>query len=105
MRKIIYIDLDNTLADHIGEANRLNISLKDAKHIKGFFKQLKPMPDAIESYIKESGHKVTGSVSKKTNYLLASPGEENTTKYKKAMELNINIIHTIDELEEIIDFN
>ena len=50
MRKIIYIDLDNTLADYIGEANKLNISLKEAKHIKGFFKQLKPMPDAIESY-------------------------------------------------------
>ena len=56
MRKIIYIDLDNTLADYIGEANRLNISLKDAKHIKGFFKQLKPMPSAIESYNELSEH-------------------------------------------------
>lgn len=56
----------------------------------------------IETMIKNAGHKVSGSVSKKTSYLLASPGEESTTKYKKAQELEIKIIHTLEELKELI---
>lgn len=56
MKKIVYIDLDNTIADYVGFANEMNISLEDAKHIKGFFKQLKPIPGAIESYNKLSEH-------------------------------------------------
>ena len=56
----------------------------------------------IETMIKNAGHKVSGSVSKKTSYLLASPGEESTTKYKKAQELDIKIIHKLEELEELI---
>ena len=76
MRKIIYIDLDNTLADYIGEANRLNISLKDAKHIKGFFKQLKPMPGAIESYNKLSEHLTSKGLPSGTT---THPGEMPTS--------------------------
>ena len=49
-QKIVYIDLDNTLADYVGMANELHRSLKDAKHIPGFFRNLNPMPNAIESY-------------------------------------------------------
>lgn len=56
MRKIVYIDLDNTMADYIRAAKEMNISLEDAKHIKGFFRDLKPMPGAIESYNKLSEH-------------------------------------------------
>lgn len=56
MRKIVYIDLDNTMADYVGAAKEMNISLEDAKHIKGFFRNLKPMPGAIESYNKLSEH-------------------------------------------------
>ena len=56
MKKIIYINLDNTLADYVGAAKEMNISLEDAKHIKGFFRNLKPMLDAIESYNKLSEH-------------------------------------------------
>ena len=50
MRKIVYIDLDNTMADYSGAAKEMNISLEDAKHVKGFFRNLKPIPFAIESY-------------------------------------------------------
>ena len=50
MRKIIYIDLDNTLCDYLGGAKELNVEPKDAKHITGFFRNLKPMKGAIESY-------------------------------------------------------
>lgn len=57
----------------------------------------------IEEMIKNNGHLVKNSVSKKTNYLLASKDEENTSKYKKAKELNINIINSLEELNNIID--
>ena len=56
MRKIVYIDLDNTMADYVGAAKKMNISLEEAKHVKGFFRNLKPMPFAIESYNKLSEH-------------------------------------------------
>lgn len=56
MKKIIYIDLDNTMADYIGAANEMNIGLSEAKRIECFFRNLKPMPFAIESYNKLSEH-------------------------------------------------
>ena len=46
----------------------------------------------IEANIKALGGKVSGSVSAKTSYLVAAPGETGTTKYQKAMQLNIPII-------------
>lgn len=36
MRKIIYIDLDNTLADYVGMAKEMEITQEDAKHTEGF---------------------------------------------------------------------
>ena len=56
----------------------------------------------IKEIIKNSGNKVSDSVSSKTNYLLANINEVNTNKYKKAKELNINIINSLDELYKII---
>ena len=56
----------------------------------------------IENMIKDAGHKKSGSVSKKTSYLLASPGEESTVKYMTAKELGVKIIHSINELKELI---
>lgn len=56
----------------------------------------------IKAMIEEAGHKISGSVSKKTNYLLAAPGEEGTSKYKKAKEINTTIINSLKELEELI---
>lgn len=56
----------------------------------------------IETMIKDAGHKTSSSVSKKTSYLLASPGEEGTNKYNKAKELNVPIINTINELKELL---
>lgn len=56
----------------------------------------------IKGMIEDAGHKVSGSVSSKTNYLLAAPGEEGTTKYKKAISLNTPIINSIENLKEIL---
>jgi 5'(3')-deoxyribonucleotidase len=53
-KKIIYVDMDNTLADYIGYANECNLNVKDAKHIRGFFRSLPPMPGAIEAFNKLS---------------------------------------------------
>jgi 5'(3')-deoxyribonucleotidase len=50
MKKIVYIDLDNTLADYLGMAKIMNVSPSDAKHIPGFFRNLKPIENAIYSY-------------------------------------------------------
>ena len=48
--------------------------------------------DQIKEKIEKAGGKVAGSVSAKTNYLVAN-AKENTTKYNKALELNIPIIN------------
>lgn len=56
----------------------------------------------IKAIIEDAGHKVSGSVSSKTNYLLAAPGEEGTAKYKKAVSLDTPIINSIEKLKEII---
>lgn len=56
MKKIIYIDLDNTLADYVGMAKEQGLDLSVAKRVEGFFRILKPMPGAIESYNKLAEH-------------------------------------------------
>lgn len=53
-RKIVYIDMDNTLADYLRAAKEQGIDSDKAKHVKGFFRNLKPMPGAIDAYNKLS---------------------------------------------------
>ena len=55
----------------------------------------------FKKYLESLGAKVTGSVSKKTNYLLLGADEEGSTKHNKAKELGISIISE-EELNEII---
>jgi len=50
MRKIVYIDMDNTLANYSEMANNLNICPNEAKHVIGFFRSLRPIEGAIEAY-------------------------------------------------------
>jgi DNA ligase (NAD+) len=59
----------------------------------------KPRPDFAEM-IKEKGGKVSGSVSKKTNYLLA--GEKAGSKLAKAEKLGVNIINE-DDFNKLIN--
>lgn len=58
----------------------------------------KPRPDFAEM-IKERGGKVSGSVSKKTNYLLA--GEKAGSKLTKAEKLGVKVINE-DDFNELI---
>lgn len=46
----------------------------------------------LKAYIENSGGKVTGSVSKKTDYLINNDSESTSSKNMKAYELNIPII-------------
>jgi len=50
--------------------------------------------------IKDAGHKVSGSVSKNTDYLLA--GEKAGSKKAKAESLSIPIIENEDTLQSIL---
>lgn len=55
--------------------------------------------DAFIAYVEGRGGKVTGSVSKKTSYLVNNDAESNSSKNKKARELGIPIL-TEDEFVE-----
>ena len=58
--------------------------------------------EPFKSMIESAGHKLTGSVSKKTKALVDSSGDLTTSKAKKALELGIPIITTAEELEELL---
>jgi DNA ligase (NAD+) len=66
-----------------------------------------PNRDAVKQYIENKGHKMTGSVSGKTNYLITETPNSNTVKNKKARELQskgnpIKII-TCEELKDLLN--
>lgn len=50
----------------------------------------------MKKKIEDLGGKVSGSISKKTDYLLMGGGEEGSSKHKKALELGISIISEED---------
>lgn len=84
------------------------LSIESAKPIKKVNKQLTfvvtgTLPKKRKYYedlIKNEGHKVSGSVSKMTSYLLA--GEKAGSKLTKAQECGTPIITTEEELLEIL---
>ena len=53
----------------------------------------------VKAVIEERGGKVTGSVTSKTNYLINNDTTSNSSKNKKAKELNIPIISEEDFLK------
>lgn len=103
--------LNNNWSSHlIPYGNILGLNIKDIEEKKKAVNQLNIVitgkfdisRDEIKVIIEDAGHKVSGSVSKKTDLVLASLGEEDTSKYKKAIELEITIINTIEELKKLI---
>lgn len=58
--------------------------------------------EPFKTIIEEAGHKVTGSVSKKTVALIAADGDLTTSKAIKAQDLNIPIISTEEQLRELL---
>lgn len=63
--------------------------------ITGSLTQFKNRDELVKT-IEEMGGKVTGSVTFKTNYLINNDTESNSSKNKKAKELNIPIISETD---------
>ena len=60
--------------------------------------------EPYKSMIEKAGHKITGSVSKKTKAVICIPQEEKkSSKILKAEELNIEIINTQNRLEELLE--
>jgi DNA ligase (NAD+) len=57
--------------------------------------------DAVKELIESRGGKISGSVSKKTDYVVA--GEEAGSKLEKAQELGVKILSQ-DELMQLIDY-
>lgn len=57
--------------------------------------------DEFVKLIEAHGGKSSGSVSKKTTYLLLGEGEENSSKYKKAVELGIVILNE-DQFNDLL---
>lgn len=54
----------------------------------------------VEKFVKNNGGKVSGSVSKNTDYLVTNDTESSSSKFKKAIELEIPIL-TEEKLEEL----
>ena len=85
--------------------NNSNISLEGKVFVVTgdvhIFKNRKELQNKIE----ELGGKNTGSVSKKTTYLINNDGESNTGKNKKAKELGIQIITEQDFIDMIGGLN
>lgn len=59
-----------------------------------------PNRNAVKDYIEKRGGKVTGSVTSKTNYLINNDVMSNSSKNKKAKELEIEIINEEQFLEK-----
>lgn len=58
--------------------------------------------EPFRTIIESAGHKVASTVRKTTKALIASDGELTSVKAKKALELGIPIIKTLEELRELI---
>lgn len=56
--------------------------------------------DAFANYVELQGGKVSGSISKNTNYLVNNDASSTSSKNKKAMELGIPIITEVEFIEK-----
>lgn len=52
MKKVIYVEMDGVLCDYKSRCKKLNVKFSEAKRTPGFYKQLKPVKGAIETYRK-----------------------------------------------------
>lgn len=91
------LDLGLTMEEEVEEVQESNISGKTFVITGTLSIGRNDMKKKLESL----GAKVSGSVSKKTDYLLVGEGEENSSKYKKAQEIGVPII-TEDDLNNLI---
>lgn len=61
--------------------------------------------DELKTYIESQGGKVTGSVSKSTDFLINNDAQSTSTKNRKAHELNVSIITEEEFISRFVDNN
>lgn len=61
--------------------------------------------DELKTYIESQGGKVTGSVSKSTDFLINNDAQSTSTKNRKAHELNVPIITEEEFISRFVDDN
>ena len=64
--------------------------------------KIRPSPTEVERCVEDLGGKVTGSVSRNTNYLINNDINSTSAKNKTAQKLGIPII-TEEQLKKMID--
>lgn len=77
---------------------KMNNKIKDKKIVFTGFRD-----DNIKKYILDNGGSVSESVSKKTDLVIYIAGGENSSKYKKAVELGIKTITKEDFIKEFVE--
>jgi DNA ligase (NAD+) len=87
-----YLECGNPLATSMVNEELSQVSTAHDKTFCVTGKLVKFKRSEIESYIKTLGGKVTGSVSKKTDYLICNDKESTTKKTQSAKELGIPIL-------------
>ncbi|WP_312814037.1 NAD-dependent DNA ligase LigA [Sedimentibacter sp.] len=89
--KIVHDLLDEVTIEKAEENNAAQLFESLTFVITGSVEQFKNR-DELKDVIEERGGKVTGSVTSKTNYLINNDNMSNSSKNKKAKELDIKII-------------
>ncbi|WP_313342272.1 NAD-dependent DNA ligase LigA [Sedimentibacter sp.] len=90
-KKIVHDLLNEVTIEKAEENNAAQLFESLTFVITGSVEQFKNR-DEIKDVIEERGGKVTGSVTSKTDYLINNDNMSNSSKNKKAKELNIKII-------------
>lgn len=96
-----YVDLLNIIQIQKADAKGIINSLFNGKTVVVTGTLQHFTRDSITAKLEELGAKVSGSVSKKTNYLIA--GEKAGSKFKKAQEYSVMILTESDFMEMIHD--
>ena len=108
--KNIGIEIATSLYKHsslfIGLSSYIN-SIEDIKKLQSNKEQLSfcitGQREPFKTMIEEAGHKVTGSVSKKTVAVVSIPKDaKKSSKILKAEDLGIPIIQTVEQLKELL---
>jgi len=95
---IINLEANNINTRALTQDKPSDLSLKDLTFvITGSFEKYKR--SELQKILEEKGGKVTSSVSKNTDYVIA--GENPGSKLTKAQELNIKVL-SLEELEEFV---
>lgn len=79
-----------------------DVAVKEFSNIKQETFCITGPREPFRTIIETSGHKVASTVRKNTKALIASDGKLTSVKAKKALELNIPIIQTVEELKELL---